>query len=81
MFPSLMRGWCRNRVHFETAGIQRPAKASNNATLSGRIPSLKYDNGSLSRAEIGLLDCLKSCLHRTEPTLVVRKLDLSMLGY
>jgi hypothetical protein len=60
MFPSLMRRWCRNGVHLETTRIQNPSKASNDAALSGRIPSFEHDNSALLRAEIGLLDSLQS---------------------
>jgi hypothetical protein len=48
-----------DRVDLETAWIEGPAKAANEAALAGGIPSLKHEEGSLRGPEMRLLDALK----------------------
>ena len=63
--------WRCDRVDFETAWIEGPAKAANDAALAGGIPSLKHEDRPLRGPEIGLLDKLKDSLKRRQTPLVI----------
>ena len=69
-----------DRVDLETAWIEGPAKAANEAALAGGIPSLKHEEGSLRGPEIRLLDALKRPLERRQTPLVVGKVQLGVFG-
>ena len=69
-----------DRVDLETAGIEGPAKAANEAALAGGIPSLKHEEGPLRGPEIRLLDALKRPLERRQTPLVVGKVQLGVFG-
>ena len=69
-----------DRVDLETARIEGPAEAANDATLAGGIPSLKDDDRPLRGPKIGLLDDLQRSLQRRQTTLVVGKEHFWVFG-
>ena len=69
-----------DRVDLETAWIEGPAKAANEAALAGGIPSLKHNDRPLRCPEISLLDELKRPLKRRQTPLVVGEVHLGVFG-
>src|SRR4029077_8892013 len=69
-----------NRMDLETAWIEGPAKATNEAALAGGIPSLKHEEGPLRGPEITLLDALKRPLEQRQTSFVVGKVHLGVFG-
>ena len=69
-----------DRVDLETAGIEGPAKAANEAALAGGIPSLKHEDRPLRGPEIRLLNELKRPLERRQTPLVVGEVHLGVFG-
>ena len=80
MLSALVLVWRGDRVDLETAGIEGPAKAANEATFAGGIPSLKYEEGPLRGPEISLLDALKRPLEQRQTSFVVGKVHLWVFG-
>jgi hypothetical protein len=66
-------------MNLKTSRIQSPSKSPNDAALPGSVPTFEHDNCPLSRPQVGLLDCLKRRLHRTELAFVVCKINFLML--
>src|SRR6516162_11517897 len=66
-------------MHLETAWIERPPEAPNDAPFASRIPPFKHDQRALGGAKVSLLNELKHTLQRGQAPLVVREIQFRMV--
>src|SRR5438105_3253463 len=81
MLSLLMPHWGRYGIHPETSWVHCPCETANYPALACGIPSFQHNHGPFACTKIGLLDCLKTSLHRAQAVIVVGKVNLWMLRH